>query len=89
MQQFRFAIAKYIVIKDLEINFVKNKRKKMKARCKKKCSCRLFASIDNSNDTFIIKSYHRHHNCGRVNKIYFIISLLQYNLSLIYMKIKV
>ena len=89
MQQFRFAIAEYVVMKGLEIIFVKNERKRVSARCKKKCSCKLFALIDNSNDTFTIKFYHRHHNCGRVNKIYFTISLFQSNLSLIYTKIKV
>ena len=88
MQQFRFAIAKYVVMKGLQINFVKKERKRVRAKCKKKYSWRLFALINNFNDSFTVKSYHRHHNCGRVNKIYFTISLLQFNLSLIYMKIK-
>ena len=88
MQQFRFAIDKYAVMKGLKINFVKNERKKVTARCKKKCSWMLFASINSSNDTLTVKFYHRHHNCGRVNIIYFIISLFQSNLSLIYTKIK-
>ena len=89
MQQFKFVIAKYVVMKGLEINFVKNERKRVRAKCKKKCSWKLFVSIDSSNDTFTVKSYHRHYNCGRLNKIYFTISLLQSNLSLIYTKIKV
>ena len=76
VQQFRFAITKYVVMKGLEINFVKNERKMVSAKCKKKCSWKLFASIDSSNDTLTVKSYHRHYNCDRVNKIYFIISLL-------------
>ena len=88
MQQFRFVVAKYAVIKGLETRFVKNERKMVKARCKKKYPWKLFASIDNSNDTFIVKTYHQHDNCGRVNKFYFTLSLLQFNLSLIYTKIK-
>ena len=88
MQQFRLAIDKYAVMKGLDIYFVQNERKRVRIRCKEKYPWKLFVSIDNSNDTFINKTYHRHHNCGRVNGINFTISLLQSNLSLIYMKIK-
>lgn len=75
-------------MKGLEIHFVKNERKMVRVRCKEKCPWRLFALVDNSNDKFIVKTYNRHHNYRRVNKIYFTIILFQSNLFLIYTKIK-
>ena len=68
VQRFRFAVAKYIVMKGLGVNFIKNEGKKFRAKCKDKYLWVLFASYENNCDTLIIKTYKHKHNCTRVNK---------------------
>lgn len=68
VNQFRYAVSKYAVMKGLGVKFVKNEAERVRAKCKTGCPWVLFASIEKIDGTFIIKRYEGRHRCTRVDK---------------------
>ncbi|GKV34268.1 hypothetical protein SLEP1_g42652 [Rubroshorea leprosula] len=68
--QFKAAIAKYSIKKGCKLHWKKNEPGRQRIACdvKNGCSWEIFASFDNSDDTFKVKTYKGKHSCFKSNK---------------------
>ena len=68
VHQFRYAVAKYAVMKGKGVHFVKNEPHRVRAHCKKKCPWVLFVGTNKQEGVFIVKTYHPKHSCTRESR---------------------
>lgn len=66
---FKEAMKEYSIRCGKQIWFKKNDKNRIRAECKdEKCKWTCFASLFDSSDTFMIKTYRPQHTCGRSNE---------------------
>lgn len=67
VQECRDALAKYAIMKGLQIRFIKNDQVKIRAECMEKCPWKFLASKNSHNNDFVVKTYVPNHKCYRKN----------------------
>lgn len=74
--QFREAVVNYAIKKRVQTYYQQNENHRVRVRCSfveekenKKCPWHLYASIETKSENFVIKNYHRIHDCVRQNQI--------------------
>ncbi|KAK6777738.1 hypothetical protein RDI58_024456 [Solanum bulbocastanum] len=66
--QFRKAVAYYVVEYRRQIKLRPNERQRMRVKCKNpNCTWLVYASIDRDSGDFIVKNYHHVHKCIPLN----------------------
>ncbi|KAH6795249.1 hypothetical protein C2S52_005726 [Perilla frutescens var. hirtella] len=63
----RDALAKYAIMKGLQIHFIKNDQVRVRAGCMEKCPWKFLASKNGHNNNFTVKTYVPNHKCHRKN----------------------
>ncbi|KAG6390665.1 hypothetical protein SASPL_148403 [Salvia splendens] len=67
VQECRDALAKYAIMKGLQIHYIKNDQVRVRAECMEKCSWKFLASKNSHNNDFVVKTYVPNHKCYRKN----------------------
>ncbi|KAH6775790.1 hypothetical protein C2S52_013351 [Perilla frutescens var. hirtella] len=67
VQECRDALAKYAIMKGLQIHFIKNDQVRVSAGCMEKCPWKFLASKNGHNNNFTVKTYVPNHKCHRKN----------------------
>ncbi|KAK8574061.1 hypothetical protein V6N13_097055 [Hibiscus sabdariffa] len=67
-KQFKEAVRKYVIAKDVVLRFKKSEPKRVRVCYKVGCPWSLFASMDKRYDCFLVKTYYPVHKCVRTNK---------------------
>ncbi|KAH6792134.1 hypothetical protein C2S52_002611 [Perilla frutescens var. hirtella] len=67
VQECRDALAKYAIMKGLQIHFIKNDQVRVRAGCMEKCPWKFLASKNGHNNNFTVKTYVPNHKCHRKN----------------------
>lgn len=65
VQECRDALAKYAIMKGLQIHYLKNDQVRIRVRCTKKCPWTFLASKDSHNTDFTMKTYVPKHDYHR------------------------
>ncbi|KAG6407872.1 hypothetical protein SASPL_130872 [Salvia splendens] len=67
VQECRDALAKYAIMKGLQIHYIKNDQVRVRAECMEKCPWKFLASKNSHNNDFVVKTYVPNHKCYRKN----------------------
>lgn len=68
VNQFKFAISKYTVIKGVGLKFVRNEGVRVRVQCISSCPWTIYASIERNDNNFMIKTYNPDYKCYRVSR---------------------
>lgn len=67
IEECRHALAKYAIMKGVQVHFIKNDKIRVRAGCMEKCPWKFYASKDGDSDNFVVKTYIPNHKCHRKN----------------------
>ncbi|XP_042018886.1 uncharacterized protein LOC121766685 [Salvia splendens] len=67
VQECRDALAKYAIMKGLQIHYIKNDQVRVRAECMEKCPWKFLASKNSHNNDFVVKTYVPNHKGYRKN----------------------